>query len=75
MDQLHLSGEKLFLPTHPRFIKSWEEPAGRGEVSSSLLKRDDAARQTEEWYLHLFQAKAVKVCDVPQEKLIHKVHQ
>jgi len=26
MDQLHLSGEKLFLSTHPRFIKSWEEP-------------------------------------------------
>jgi hypothetical protein len=33
-----------------------------------LLKRDDAARQTEEWHLHIFQAKAVKVCDVPQEK-------
>jgi hypothetical protein len=37
--------------------------------SLSLLKRDDATRQTEEWYLHTFQAKAVKVCDVPQEKL------
>jgi hypothetical protein len=34
MDQLHPSGEKLFLSVHPRFIKSWEEPAGRGEVSS-----------------------------------------
>jgi hypothetical protein len=27
-------------------------------------------RQTEEWYLHIFHAKAVKVCDVSQEKLL-----
>jgi hypothetical protein len=26
MDQLHPSGEKLFLSAHPRFIKSLEEP-------------------------------------------------
>jgi hypothetical protein len=32
-----------------------------------LLKRDNAMRQIEEWNLHIFQAKAVKVCDVPQE--------
>lgn len=42
---------------------------GRRKALSSVLKRDDAARQTEEWYLHIFQAKGVKVCDVPQEKL------
>jgi hypothetical protein len=36
---------------------------------NSLLKRNDAARQTEEWYSHIFQAKAGKVCDVPQEKV------
>jgi hypothetical protein len=36
--------------------------------SHSVLKRNAAARQREEWYSHIFQAKAVKVCDVPQEK-------
>ncbi len=34
----------------------------------SLLKRDGAARQREEWHLDIFQAKAVKVYGVPQEK-------
>jgi hypothetical protein len=37
MDQLHPSGEKLFLSAHPSFIKSLEEPAGRGEVSSRVV--------------------------------------
>jgi hypothetical protein len=35
----------------------------------SLLKRDGAARQREEWHLDIFQAKAVNVYGVPQEKL------
>ena len=43
-----------------------------GSKRNSLLKRDDALRQTEEWNLHIFQAKAVKVCDVPQEKMRNK---
>jgi hypothetical protein len=33
-----------------------------------LLTRDDAPRQTKEWHSHIFQAKAVKIYDVPQEK-------
>jgi len=40
--------------------------------SRLLLKRDDALRQIEEWNLHIFQAKAVKVCDVPQEQTVVK---
>jgi hypothetical protein len=32
------------------------------------LKRDGATRQREEWRLHIFQAKAVKVYGMPQEK-------
>jgi hypothetical protein len=38
----------------------------------SLLKRDGAARQREEWHLAIFQAKAVQVDDVPQEKLFQQ---
>ena len=34
----------------------------------TVLKRYDAARQTEERYLDILQAKTAKVCDVPQEK-------
>jgi hypothetical protein len=36
---------------------------------SSLLKRDNAAHQRIEWHLDIFQAKAVKVYGVPQEKV------
>jgi hypothetical protein len=35
---------------------------------ASVLKRHDAKRQREDWYYRLFQVKAVKIYDVPQEK-------
>jgi hypothetical protein len=31
-------------------------------------------RQREEWHLDIFQAKAVKVYDVPQEKVLNKLN-
>ena len=37
-------------------------------IYCSVLKLDDALRQTEEWNVHRYHAKAVKVCYVPQEK-------
>jgi hypothetical protein len=37
---------------------------------ASLLKRDDAMHQTEEWNVHIFHAKALKVCAAPQEKVV-----
>jgi len=33
------------------------------------LKRHDAKRQREEWHYRIFQVKAVKVYEVPQEKV------
>lgn len=38
------------------------------KTGCSLLKRHDAKRQREEWHYRIFQVKAVKVYDVPQEK-------
>src|SRR5690348_5739483 len=42
---------------------------GASSKGSSVLKHDNAVRQIEEWYLHIFQAKVVEAYDVPQEKL------
>jgi hypothetical protein len=41
----------------------------------SLLKRHDAKRLREEWHYRIFQVKAVKVYNVPQEKVFCKAHQ
>ena len=38
------------------------------------MKRNGAMRQREEWHLDIFQAKAVKVYDVPQEKVLNKLN-